>query len=69
MGEHPVRVLDAVVERDIQVEIRQPGKVVFIGDGCPVVVCERGVLRITDMRDNSGERSLLPLKKLRTRFT
>jgi len=68
MGEHRVRVLDALVEPDIQIEARQPGKVVFMREGCPVVVCGRGLLRITDLRDDTSERSLLPLKKLRTRF-
>jgi methionyl-tRNA formyltransferase len=68
MGEHRVRILDAVVEPDIQVEVRQPGKVVFMREGCPFVVCGRGLLRITEMRDDTGELSMLPLKKVRTRF-
>jgi len=45
-GEHTVRILDAVVEPDIQIEVRQPGKIVFMREGSPIVVCGRGLLRV-----------------------
>jgi methionyl-tRNA formyltransferase len=64
-----VRLLDAVVERDIHIENRQQGKVVFVRQGYPTVVCGRGLLRVTEMRDDITGESLLPLQKLRTRFT
>jgi len=67
--ERTVRILDATVEPDIHVEDRQPGKVVFLRQGYPTVICGRGLLRITDMRDDSTGQTLLPLQKLRTRFT
>jgi len=46
MGEHTVRILDAVVEPDIQIEVRQSGKIVFMREGSPIVVCGRGLLRV-----------------------
>ena len=64
-----VRILDAAVEPDIRIENRQPGKVVFLRQGFPTVVCGRGLLRITDMRDDASGETLLPLQRLRTRFT
>lgn len=41
-----VRILDAVVERDTVFEQRHPGKVAFVRDGDPVVVCGQGMLRV-----------------------
>jgi methionyl-tRNA formyltransferase len=61
------RVLEAEVEPDVKIEERMPGKVIFVRDGCPVVVCGSGLLKITDLRDDKGH-SLLPLKRFRSRF-
>jgi methionyl-tRNA formyltransferase len=69
IDDRPVRILDAAVEPDIHVEDRQPGKVVFLRQGYPTVVCGRGLLRLTDVRDDATGQTLLPLQKLRTRFT
>lgn len=66
--ERKVRVLDATVEADIQIEARHPGKVVFVRQGSPVVVCGRGLLRITDLRDDATGQTLLPLQEFRVRF-
>jgi len=64
----PVRILDAKVEADVKIEQRVPGKVVFIRDGFPIVVCGTGMLRLLDVRTEAGTQSLLPLRKFRTRF-
>ena len=69
MAERVVRILDAAVEPDVYVEDRHPGKVIFLREGTPIVVCGRGLLRIIDMRDGASGQSLLPLEKFRTRFT
>jgi len=63
-----VRILDAEVERDVHIEIRQPGKVIFVRSGSPVVVCGTGLLRITDLRDGTTGEKLLPLRRMRSRF-
>ena len=63
-----VRILDAETEKDVVIENREPGKLIFIKNGCPVVVCGKGLLRITDMRDDQTEKQLLPFKKLRIRL-
>ncbi|HYN96175.1 MAG TPA: formyltransferase family protein [Pilimelia sp.] len=61
--------LRAVAERaDVAVENRTPGKVIFMADGCPVVVCGEGLLTITDLVDDETAASLLPLRRFRTRF-
>jgi methionyl-tRNA formyltransferase len=63
-----VRILDAVPEPEVQIEQRVPGKVIFVRDQQPVVVCGSGLLRLLDVRDETGAESLLPLRKFRSRF-
>jgi methionyl-tRNA formyltransferase len=40
------RVARAVMEPDVRIEDRVPGKVAFIRDGAPVVVCGTGMVRL-----------------------
>lgn len=68
-GEVPARVLDAEVIADVPIENRVPGKVIFVQDGCPVVVCGEGLLRLTGLEQADGGESLLPLARFRTRFS
>jgi methionyl-tRNA formyltransferase len=62
-----VIVHDAVEEPDVRIEDRAVGKVIFVREGKPVVVCGSGLLRITRMTSLDGT-ALLPLKKFRSRF-
>lgn len=62
-----VRLLRAVALEDVKIENRKPGKVIFIHDSKPVVVCGQGLLRIDELKDDHGV-SLLPLPKFRMRF-
>jgi methionyl-tRNA formyltransferase len=63
-----VRILDAEVLNDVQIVNRTPGKVIFIKNECPVVVCGKGLLMITRIVDDKTGNSLLPFKKIRVRF-
>lgn len=65
----PSRLLDADVLDDVFIENRVPGKVIFIRDNYPVVVCGVGLLRIKNLVDDETGQSLLPLEKFRSRFT
>jgi methionyl-tRNA formyltransferase len=67
LNQDPVTIPEAMVEPDVRIENRAAGKVIFVRDGQPVVVCGSGLLRITHMTTRGG-RSLLPLKKFRSRF-
>lgn len=69
LNENLVRILDCepVKDRHILDRQRHIGKVIFLEEGLPVVVCGQGLLKISAMTDTSGV-SLLPLKKLRSRF-
>ncbi len=65
----PVRVRDVTVEPDVRIANRTPGKVIFLRDGRPTVVCGAGLLRIDEMvRDDDAATSCLPLTRFRTRF-
>ena len=63
-----VRILKARARRDIRIENRSAGKVVFVERNLPVVVCGRGLLVLEDVRSERGE-SVLPLKHFRSRFS
>lgn len=41
-----IRITDAAVEPDVRFEQRHPGKVAFVRDGCPIVVCGTGMVRV-----------------------
>jgi methionyl-tRNA formyltransferase len=63
------RILRAQDLPDVRVENRVPGKVIFVSDGVPVVVCGHGLLRVHSLVDDATKASLLPLRRFRTRFT
>lgn len=64
----PARILAAQELNDVQIENRTAGKVIFMEEGLPVVVCGKGLLKITDLVADDGLQSLLPLSKFRVRF-
>lgn len=61
------RIINCEPMEDVTIENRTPGKMIFLYDGCPVVVCGSGLLRITEATDEDGK-TVLPLKKFRNRF-
>lgn len=62
-----VRLYKARALNDVKVVNRSPGKVIFINDGCPVVVCGSGLLLIEHGKYSEAE-NLLPLTSFRSRF-
>jgi methionyl-tRNA formyltransferase len=62
-----VRIHDAELQPNIIIENRTPGKVFAIEDGCPVVVCGTGLLKLARITNSSGK-SMIPFNKLKTRF-
>ena len=63
-----VRILDVEVEEDVPIENRTPGKVLFVKNGYPIVVCGKKLLKIMHAIDDETKQSVLPLKKFRVRF-
>lgn len=62
-----IRILDCEIKDDVTFVDRQVGKVAFMDSGCPVVVCGRGLLKITSIESDQGD-SLLPFGRFRSRF-
>ena len=67
-GEVLARVLDTEVVADVPIENGVTGKVIFVQDGCPVIVCGKGLLRLKRLEHADSAESLLPLARFRTRF-
>lgn len=62
-----VRILDAEIFKDKNIVNRNPGKIIFLENKKPVVVCGTGLLLLTVIQDEQGNNAL-PLKSFRTRF-
>lgn len=64
-----VRVLDVELVKDVEIESRNShlGKVIFMDEGHPTVVCGNGLVKLIDVCDGSGK-SLIGRIPFRTRF-
>ena len=64
-----IKIVSASPVSDVKIEDRESniGKVIFIFDGAPVVVCGEGLILINEATTLTGE-SIFPLKKFRSRF-
>ena len=62
-----VRIFGGKAIDDINVENRVCGKVIFIDNGFPIVICGKGLLKVTKATYEDST-SLFPVKQLRTRF-
>ena len=62
-----VKFVDVSVVTDVQIENRErhSGKIMFIKDGCPVVVCKKGLICLVDIRDKNDKCLLI---NFRSRF-
>ena len=65
-----LRILRVTVEKDVMCEQRHEGKIIFVQNGEPVVICGSGLLRVNEARlvEVDGEESDFSLKKFRIRF-
>ena len=63
-----LRVLDAKLYNNLKIENRDSGKVIFLEEGCPIVVCGKGLIKINEMKDSHGN-SVLPFNKLKIKFS
>lgn len=62
-----VRVIEAFEYPDEFIENRTPGKVIFVKNRLPIIVCGKGLIMITRLEDDNSN-SLLPLLSFRTIF-
>jgi methionyl-tRNA formyltransferase len=60
-------VLDAKLIDDVEIINRTVGKVIFAKNGNPVIVCKKGLIELTEILNESGNK-IFP-SKFRLRFT
>lgn len=63
-----VKILDVEPLEDLKIINREPGKIIFIEENKPIVVCGKGLLKINSIKYENGT-NFLPIKKFRIRFT
>jgi methionyl-tRNA formyltransferase len=68
MGGERVRIMDSEIVADVVIENRDVGKVIFVQEGCPVIVCGKGLLKLLFVSRDDVIHNILPLKKFRNRF-
>lgn len=66
IGDDQVRIKKVSLIKDVVIENRVPGKIIFFDNGKPVVVCGKGLLKLDEIEDNDG--NFINIKRLRTRF-
>ena len=65
-GGNVLRVLRAEIFEDVRVVNRDYGKVIFMDNGCCVVVCKKGLVKLCEVVDMQGKQWNAP--KFRIRF-
>jgi methionyl-tRNA formyltransferase len=63
-----VRVKDVEVIKDVYIENRSPGKIIFLREGVPTIVCKEGLIKITDAFYEDTLTDFFPFKNFRSRF-
>jgi methionyl-tRNA formyltransferase len=68
INDEVIIILEADVVADVKVENRMQGKVLFIKDDCPIVICGEGLLQIKKAIYKNSSKMLLPLNNFRIKF-
>ncbi len=63
-----VVIKESEIVKDVIIENRHIGKILFFTDGFPVIVCGKGLLKITEANFEHDGKSIFPLNKFRVRF-
>jgi len=64
-----IRILDAQIVDDVSIEHRHVGKVIFLKDKLPVIICKTGLLMLTNVCYDEGGNNALPFDKFRIRLS
>lgn len=64
-----IRISAAEELGDVAIENRTPGKVIFMEQGLPVVVCGKGLLKLLACTAEDSGESLLPMSRFRLRLS
>jgi len=63
-----IRILDVELVDDVVIERRDVGKVIFVKDSFPVVICKTGLLMLKEVCHDNTLENALPLPKFRVKF-
>lgn len=69
LNNREIVIMQAEAMDDVKIMNRTNGKVIFLEDGLPVVVCGNGILKIKEAYFTENIMSIIPFKKFRSRFT
>ena len=61
-------IIDSEAIEDVLIENRTVGKIIFIENGFPIIVCGQGLLKIKQMKNKETNENMLPMSKFRARF-
>ena len=66
-----LRVKNADIVKDVKCELRHVGKVIFMKEGKPTIICGKGLLSITEAYEiiNGLEINYIPMKLFKVKFT
>jgi methionyl-tRNA formyltransferase len=67
-GKQKIRILDAEIVDDVKIENRNNGKIIFIKDNYPIIVCGVGLLKLTNVVDDVTGSNILPFKMFRIKL-
>jgi methionyl-tRNA formyltransferase len=68
-GQQKCRIFEAELESDVQIENIDIGKVIFVKNKFPVIVCGSGFIKLLKVVDDKTQKDLLPFKNFRVRLT
>ncbi len=68
-GKQKVRIIEAELEPDVKIENRSEGKVIFVRNQFPIVVCGSGLIRLKKVYDEETGSEIIPLKNFRVKFS
>ena len=69
LNKKKIRILSAIKQKDVRIENRDVGKIIFIKKNKPVVVCGKGLLKLKTVISDNTKKNILPLSKFRLRFS
>lgn len=69
LNRQKIRILDAELYPDVKIENRDVGKVIFVEDQRPVIVCGKGLLKLSIVTDDESGENMLPFKNFRVRLS
>lgn len=56
--EEKIRIIEAVEVQDVCIENRTPGKIIFLENNCPTIVCGKGLVKIIEAKDADNNKKI-----------